>query len=194
VSRTSFFLPLLLSACGASAPTNEPAKASPPAGSADVERFLPLRADTLLEFVTIDEQTGDRGAMMMHVRRPRLGLVELEVGGRVQRLSLGPDGARLVTGGWLLKAPLAPGARFKGQFGEVEITSITASVQVPAGSFSGCLQTVEQGATAERKVTTVFCPDVGITRLEVEGSTGEGYGRVRSELRSYGPRVNIDAL
>jgi hypothetical protein len=185
---------LLLAACGASAPAAEPAKAPPPAESGDVERYLPLRADTVLAFDTVDEQTGERGAVMMQVRRPRLGLVELDVGGRVQRLSLDPNGARLVTGGWLLKAPLIPGARFKGQFGEVEVTSLTAAVQVPAGRFSGCLQTVEQSNNAERKVTTVFCPDVGITLLEVEGSTGEGYGRVRSELRSYGPRVNIDAM
>jgi hypothetical protein len=112
----------------------------------------------------------------------------------VQRLALESDGVRLVTGGWLLKAPLTPGARFKGQFGEVEVTSVTASVQVPAGKFTGCVQTVEQSATAQRKVTTVFCPDVGITLLEVEGTLGEDYAHERAELRSHGPRVDLDAM
>jgi hypothetical protein len=193
-SRFSCLVWLSLAGCGGGATASEPVKAAPATASGDVARFLPLRADSVLAFDTLDEQTGDRGALMMHVRRPRLGMVELDVSGRVQRLALEPDGVRLVTGGWLLKAPLTPGARFKGQFGEVEVTSISATVQVPAGRFAGCVQTVEQSTSADRKVTTAFCPDVGITLLEVEGSTGEGYGRVRSELRSHGPRVNIDAL
>jgi hypothetical protein len=186
-------LALAAAACGPGAPaeTGPPPK---PAHISDVERYLPLRAETVLAYDTFQENTGERGVLMMSVRRPRLGTVELDVGGRVQRLALESDGVRLVTGGWLLKAPLTPGARFKGQFGEVEVTSVTASVQVPAGKFTGCVQTVEQSATAQRKVTTVFCPDVGITLLEVEGTLGEDYAHERAELRSHGPRVDLDAM
>jgi hypothetical protein len=61
----------------------------------------------------------------------------------------------------------------------VEVTSVTTTVQVPAGRFTGCVQTVEQSTTAQRKVTTVFCPDIGITLLEVEGSIGDDYARER---------------
>jgi hypothetical protein len=185
---------VLALACGsAPPPTERPASASgAPAGS--VERYLPLRADTVLAFETWSENTNERGVLMMHVRRPRAGLVELDVGGRVQRLHVEPQGVRLATGGWLLKAPLEPGARFKGQFGEVEVSDVAASVEVPAGRFSGCVQTIEQSTSGQRKVTTVFCPDVGITLLEVEGSAGDDYDRERAALRSHGPRVDVQRL
>lgn len=186
-------LALLASACGASGPTPGPGSAPPAARVSDVEHYLPLTADTVLAYETFAENSGDRGILMMQVRRPRLGMVELDVGGRVQRLALERDGVRLVAGGWLLKAPLQPGARFKGQFGEVEITRVDASVEVPAGRFSGCVETVEQSATAQRKVTTVFCPEIGITLLEVEGSLGDDYGRERAALKSHGPRVDLEA-
>jgi len=180
-------------ACGGSAaPGGGPGAPEAPRIS-DVERYLPLKNDTVLAYETFSENTGERGALMMKVRRPRLSTVELDVGGRVQRLALEAEGVRLVTGGWLLKAPLTPGARFKGQFGEVEVTSTDKAIEVPAGRFSGCIETVEQSATAQRKVTTVYCPDVGITLLEVEGSIGEDYGRERASLRSHGPAVNLDA-
>jgi hypothetical protein len=184
---------IVLAGCGPSTPA-ETGPPPQPEHISDVERYLPLRAETVMAYDTFQENTGERGVLMMSVRRPRLGIVELDVGGRVQRLALESDGVRLVTGGWLLKAPLTPGARFKGQFGEVEVTSVTATVQVPAGKFTGCVQTVEQSTTAQRKVTTVFCPDVGITLLDVEGSVGEEYGRERAELRSHGPRVDLEAM
>lgn len=191
--RLLFIVALAAFACGGpSGPGGGPAAPEAPRIS-NVERYLPLKNDTVLAYDTFSENTGERGALMMRVRRPRLGSVELDVGGRVQRLALESEGVRLVTGGWLLKAPLSPGARFKGQFGEVEVTSIDKAVEVPAGRFTGCVETVEQSATAQRKVTTVYCPDVGITLLEVEGSLGEDYGRERASLRSHGPAVNLDA-
>jgi hypothetical protein len=196
LSRASFLLLFgpVLAACGGSRAAEQPGAKPARTEISDVERYLPLRADTVLAYDTYQENTGERGVLMMQVRRPRLGTVELDVGGRIQRLELDRAGVRLVTGGWLLKAPLSPGARFKGQFGEVEVTSVTTTVQVPAGRFTGCVQTVEQSATAQRKVTTVFCPDVGITVLEAEGSVGEEYGRERAELRSHGKRVDLDAM
>lgn len=181
-------------ACGGESASQNGGTAAPSQQITDVERYLPLQADTVLAYDTFQENTGERGVLMMQVRRPRLGTVELDVGGRVQRLALERDGVRLVTGGWLLKSPLAPGARFKGQFGEVEVTSVSANVKVPAGSFTGCVQTIEQNASAQRKVTTVFCPHVGITVLEVEGSVGEEFGRERAELRSHGKRVDLESI
>lgn len=194
VTRAAPALVALLLGCGGSGATANAAAPPTAAASSDVERYLPLRADTVLAYDTFQENTGERGVLMMHVRRPRLGTVELDVGGRVQRLMLEKGGVRLVTGGWLLKGPLAVGARFKGQFGEVEVTRISASVQVPAGKFTGCVETVEQSASAQRKVTTLFCPDVGITVLEVEGAVGDDYGRERAELRSHGQRVDLESL
>lgn len=159
-----------------------------------MEQFLPFEANTVSAFETSSEDSPEKGVLMMQISRPRPDAVELDVGGKIQRLTIVPEGAQVATGGWLLKTPLEEGARFKGQFGEVKIVSISRSIQVPAGKFDGCIETVEESQVAERRVTTVFCPKVGIVSLEAEGKLGKDYGRERALLRSHGPKVDINAM
>lgn len=184
---------LLALACG---PAQSQAPASQPerARITDVEQFLPFEPNTVSAFETSSEDSPEKGVLMMQISRPRPDTVELDVGGKIQRLTIVPEGAQVATGGWLLKTPLEEGATFKGQFGEVKIASITRSIQVPAGKFEGCIETVEESQIAQRRVTTVFCPKVGIVSLEAEGKLGKDYGRERALLRSHGPKVDINAL
>lgn len=160
----------------------------------DVERYMPLKADTVYAFETLIENSGEKGVLMMHVERPRANQAVLTVGGKAQRLEIEKQGIRLANGGWLLKAPLEVAAHFKGQFGEVVVRSIDAQVQVPAGRYSGCVETIEESPAVKKRVVTVFCPDIGIVSLDAEGSVGDDYGRERAVLRSYGPRVDINTL
>jgi len=160
----------------------------------DVERYMPLKADTVYAFETSIENSGEKGVLMMHVERPRASQAVLTVGGKAQRLEIDPQGIRLANGGWLLKAPLQVAAHFKGQFGEVVIRSTDAVAEVPAGRFSGCVETIEESPAVKKRVTTVFCPDIGIVSLDAEGSVGDDFGRERAVLRSYGPRVDIDKM
>ncbi|MEZ4222377.1 MAG: hypothetical protein R3B13_15675 [Polyangiaceae bacterium] len=181
----------LLAACGGSeAPAASPDKVAQPQVT-DVERYFPLLADTVLAYDTESEITGEKGMLMMQVRRTRAEHAELYVAGRAKRLELVADGIRLAGGGWLLKAPLTQGMRFKGDFGEVHVTQVGKSVSTPAGTFSDCVETVEQ--SGNRKVTTTFCRDIGIAELVVEGQVGEEFGRERAVLRSHGPKVDIGA-
>jgi hypothetical protein len=180
-------------ACGSSAP---PAAESAEAegATASVARYLPLQAGTVLAYDTLNETTAERGVVMLQVRRPRAHTVELDDGGRVQRLELVADGVRHSTGGYWLQLPIRVGTQFKGQFGKVMVTKLNRRIEVPAGKFTGCLETVEQDPTGSKQATTVFCPDVGMVSFEVEGTSGKLSTRVRFLLRSYGPKVDINNL
>ncbi len=72
----------------------------------------------------------------------------------------------------------------------MRVTSVNLSVDAPAGKFSGCLQTVEEAklGAATRKTTTVFCPGVGITELEIEAEQEGTSVLQRLTLKAFGPR------
>jgi hypothetical protein len=185
---------LFAAACGSKEPP--PRAAQPPAKILnDVSRYLPLKSDTVFAYDTMSEATGETGVLVVQITRPRPDMAELTVGGRAQRLDIGSDGIRHATGGYLLKAPLSLGARYKGQFGEVSITALDRAVQVPAGNFVGCIETVEEAKTpVAKKVTTTFCPDVGMVLLVAEGMVEGAYAAERASLRSFGPRVDLSAV
>jgi len=180
--------------CGGSQATQTAADPSDAVAVGPVDRFLPFRAGTVLAYESEDENTGQRGVVMLRVSRPRPDRVELNDGGQVQRLDVDPNGISHATGGYLLKTPLATGATFPGRFGTVTITKTEVSVQVPAGKFAGCLETEEAAPGGQGKATTVFCPDVGIVSLDVESVADGEYGRIRLVLRSHGAAVDVDAL
>ena len=185
---------LLMASCGGPTPAQTPSGSSEAAPVGPVDRFLPFRAGTVLAYESEDENTGQRGVVMLRVARPRPDRVELDDGGQVQRLDVGPTGVSHATGGFLLKTPLVTGATFTGRFGEVKITKTDVAVRVPAGSFTGCLETVEAAPGGQGQARTVFCPDVGIVSLEVESAAEGDYGSVRLLLRSYGAAVDIEEL
>jgi len=186
---------LLASACGGTPAAQNQSKLGPTKPAiTDVERYMPLKPDTVYAFETLIENSGEKGVLMMHVERPRANQAVLTVGGKAQRLDIDKQGIRLANGGWLLKAPLEVAAQFRGQFGQVVVRSIDAVVDVPAGRFTGCVETIEESPAVKKRVVTVFCPDIGIVSLDAEGSVGDDYGRERALLRSYGQRVDINEL
>ena len=77
-------------ACGPKPAASAAARSSADAGA--VSRFLPLTDQTVLSYETKDEDTGERGAIILQVSRRPSGGVELNDGGRVTRLELAPDG------------------------------------------------------------------------------------------------------
>lgn len=190
--RTEWALALLAVACGSPAPAAPSAKPVP--APDEVSRYLPLEDDTVLAFETRVESTGEKGVLMLQVRRPYGNIVELGVGGRVQRLEVMPHAIRNLDGGFLLKAPLRTGATWQGMAGTVRVTSDDKSVDVPAGHFDHCVETVEekQAQGGVKRITTDFCPDVGIVVLDVEASVGDEHAKETAHLRSRGKRVDLD--
>lgn len=193
ISRTSLqtfaaLCALSLASCGgASKPAPE---AAAPALAGGVERWLPLKDRTVFAYDTVSEPSGEKGMLVLEIRRPGSSLAELVVAGHVQRVEVAATGIRHASGGYLLKEPLDVGAKFRGDFGEVEVTSLTREAKVPAGNFTGCLETVESVAQAaySKRTTTVFCPGVGITLRRTEAESDEGSGAESMKLKSHGPK------
>jgi hypothetical protein len=188
-------LGLLLIGCGGpdAPPAASPSKATPsPPGPNDVERFLPLRDGFVLSYRVWLPGRAEPEQVIFQVERRSTTHVSLRSGNSAKQLELAADGVRLVTGGYLLKAPLAPGAEWTGPIGRVRVTATERSIDVSAGHFEGCLETTESApdGSGGPSVVTAYCPDVGIAEIRVSGADGEQ----RFELRSFGPRVDIDAL
>lgn len=183
------------SAVGCAGAVEAKAPAPSEAGaSRSVARLLPLEHDTVLSYETTSD-TGDQGILILQVRRPREGLVELDVAGRVQRLDVDESSVMHATGGYLLKEPIVAGATFRGAFGEVRVTTIEKSIRVPAGTFHSCVETIEESKVPFKRATSVYCPEVGLVSLVVEANGADGdMLRVESRLKSYGPRVILKSL
>ncbi len=177
-----------LAGCGSAGPA-----ASPSTGAAQKTEpfwpYLPLLDDTVAAFETESVDTGERGILMMRIRRPRPGLAELDIGGRVQRLELTAEGARLAEGGWLLRGPLVAGQTYPGRNGPITILNADRSLTVPAGSYTHCLETQETSSAST--VRTVFCEGVGIAEIHVEGGSAQNPSALTARLKSYGPRIDI---
>lgn len=184
---------VVVSACAARAAAPQGA-ARPEASEADpraseVERYLPLKDDTVFTYaVWLPESPGPEQLILQVERRAR-GRASLRSGDSVKRLVFVADGVRLLTGGYLLKAPLAPGAEWAGPSGRVVVTAFDKQASVPAGTFVGCLETTETGGQGPqaRSIVTTYCPEVGIVELRVDAEE-------RFELLRFGPYVRIEEL
>ncbi len=186
----------LLGACAGAPPSEVAASAATAApeltSGSEVERFLPLKANTVYSYRAWLPESAEPELLILQVERPSRSLANLRSGNSVKRIELVADGARLVTGGYLLKAPLAEGADWAGPAGRVRVTAVEREVTVPAGRFVGCLETTESdGRTGSvRTILTTYCPDVGIVKFKVES----GERQERFELQSFGPSVDIDRM
>lgn len=161
-------------------------------GSSQVQRFLPLKADTVFSYNAWSPESVDPELLILQVERTSDRLANLRSGSSVKRVEFAPDGVRLVTGGYLLKTPLTAGADWAGPAGRVRVTGVELEVNVAAGHFVGCLETTESDArgASPRTISTTYCPGVGIVKFSVD----DGERQERFELKSFGPRVNVDQL
>lgn len=155
----------------------------------DVDRLLPLENNTVFAYVTSDE-AGAKGIYIMEIGRPRAGLAELKVAGKIYRRSIGRDGIQAASGGYVLRSPLSADAKWKGEFGEVKVKSMSRTITVPAGSFSNCVETYESVTTPDytKSATSIFCPGIGMVYYAVEGEQDVVSVSQKLELKSYGPR------
>lgn len=181
---------VFLSGCGGASAGTSPA-ATTPTRPPTARQLLPLEHDTVFSYETTND-AGDQGLTILQIRRPRASLVELDIAGRVQRLDVDETSVMHAAGGYLLKDPISLGAGFRGAFGEVRVTELERTVQVPAGTFENCVATIEESQAPFKRAESVYCPGIGLVFLVVEGS-GEGGDlvRVESRLKSYGPRVTF---
>jgi hypothetical protein len=170
--------------------SSEDAQSAPPKKVPPLHSFLPLKDRTVSSFeVTTD--LGDKGILVLEIFRPRPELAELKIAGRVQRLTVEDNRISQATGGILLETPLEEGHSFKGSFGTVVIQKMDQVIEVPAGTYGGCLTTVEESTTPPKRSTSIYCPGIGLVAMTVESFDAEGPGEVSTRLTHHGPRVEI---
>lgn len=175
---------------GCGAPKKAPAESvQASAGPIHTSDWLPLEDNTVLDFDTSVEGTGEKGRLVMQVSRPRTNHIELNVAGKIRRLEAREDGVAIATGGWLLKQPFTVGATFQGLSGPVRIVGVDRPLEVPAGHYTHCIETEETTSTTTTRTT--FCPGVGIAKLVIEGTVNGEVRRETAELRFKGPRIDL---
>ena len=176
--------------CGPKAPVAS-GSAAPSAPSGPL-RYLPLEDGTVFSYETSTTPGNDHGLLVLEVRRPRPATAEFVVAGRVTHFTLTPDAVAHAAGGFLLREPLVAGAEWRGDFGHVRLTRVDARVTVGAGTFAGCVETVEELTTREgnKRTTTTFCPGVGIALRETEVEQGGEQQSERIALKSFGKRFD----
>jgi hypothetical protein len=186
---------MLAFGCGASGASST-AITEPPTGMKDavsgtkVERFFPLVDGKVYQYTTQNEM-GEEGLLIARVFRADGTHGELRYpSGRVKRFEYAEDGVKITpSGSYVLKAPLDATSTWRGENGgKTRILALNASVDVKAGHFAGCVQTLEErGGDQPVRYATTFCPDVGIVLLEA----ASGANLERAELKSYGAPTEV---
>ena len=157
-----------------------------------LERYFPLQNGFVYGYRTRSER-GDEGLLTTRAVRSDATHGELRYpSGKVRRFAYEPDAVRdVASNATVLQTPIADGTSYRGEHGgQATMTVLTVPVTVPAGSFSGCMRVVEERrGDRPLRVTTTFCPDVGIVALEAAGSGSSE----TAELTSYAPAVELPA-
>ena len=179
---------LSLVACGESHPPAAPSD-KPTVAATSTETYFPLEEGKLYNYVT--NEGGDTGMLVASVHRTDPQHGELRISNTSKRFVFLPEGVAYDSGGaFILKAPLEVGNTWPGEHGgTTKVTKVDAAPKVVAGSYSGCVETVEDGGRPPgSKYTTTYCPGVGMVRLEVSAAGGTA----KAELKSYGMPVKIE--
>ncbi len=177
----------LLAACGGS--TSVSGSAAPAKSSgASIETLFPLEEGRIYAYAT--SESGETGMLVAKVHRTDERHGELRLSNATKRFVYSDEGVAYDGGPFLLKNPIVVGAFWPGEHGgSTRIVSTEATPKVLAGTYSGCVQTVEEGARiAGARYTTTYCPGVGMVLLEVQAPGGDA----RAELKSYGMPVKIE--
>ncbi len=192
--KSFFVAPLLfcLLNCTAQAPTRAKANSSEKkiATPSRLTQLLPLRDRTVSTFLT-QTDAGEQGRFMLEISRTSEYQAELSIAGRTDQLSIGLTGIEHAFGGYLLKEPLEKGATFRGQFGTVTITQLDMTLELPAGHFEHCLETIEESTLPAKRATSVFCPGVGLAQFIVESDAADDLSRLEAQLLKHEKRVDL---
>jgi len=184
--------------CASSAPALVVATGDTTSPSSAVSRYLALFDGRIWAYDEEDEETKTGGIFVTRARKLTGARFSLTTGERARIVEMRADGVATENGIYLLKMPLAVGAEWPGEHGSnVRVAAVDKVVQVPAGTFAGCVETVENlaspmgGENPLRRITTQFCPDVGIASLRVEVWEQGKHAGERAVLRSFGEPVTI---
>jgi hypothetical protein len=188
VRRVRLSILALVAACGAEGQQTTAPPAAPTGGASSLERFFPLEEGKIYHYLT--REGSETGMLVAKVHRTGPSLGELRMSNATKRFALGPDGISYAGGAYILKAPAEVGNSWPGEHGgTTKIVATDASVEVPAGHYTSCLRTVEEGGRPPgSRYESTYCPGVGMVLLVVTAQGNEA----RAELKSYGLPVKIE--
>lgn len=167
-----------------------PTGASGVSSQTELERYFPLVDGTIYSYQT-ENEAGERGLLVARVHRADATHGELHFPSGKRKFYFAADGVHIEpTGDFVLAAPLAVGATFRGQNGgQARIEDTQVVIDVRAGSYRDCIRVVEdRGGDRRARYVTTFCPGVGV--VVIEAQSGTAYER--AELVHAGPPVNIE--
>lgn len=178
----------LFLACGDGTPPVTPTSSVKAPSGSSVEPFFPLEEGRIYAYAT--SENGETGMLVAKVHRTDPSHGELRLSNATKRFVFSPEGVAYDTGAFILKGPLAVGATWPGEHGgTTRVATMDASPKVVAGTYSSCVQTIEEGGRPPgAKYAVTYCPGVGMVLLEVQAGGGEA----RAELKSYGAPVKIE--
>lgn len=172
-------------------PASTQRSSEPLSSGTPLERLFPLVDRATYQYVLESDEGQD--VLLGRVSRTGAKRGTLHLPGGDKRFEYAADGIKLVSAPWgpvyVLQRPVTVGHRWRGEHGgTVEIIAVDVAVEVPAGHFEGCVQTLEtRGGDRPLRVATTYCPDVGIVLLEAAA----GASLERAALKSYGPPVEL---
>jgi len=196
--------PVPVLACLVASCAGSPNRAPAPVGDAKLPaspalRYLPLVDGNQWAYDAEDDDTGEKGMFVTRVHRllgPKFSLMSTQGS---HTLEVRAEGIfRVESDAYLLKVPLSGGAEWPGEAGAVvRVGALDRIVDVPAGKFVGCLETIEETRTKSggdplRRVTTTYCPDVGVALLHAEAWRGGKHLGEHATLRTFGKPVDFD--
>lgn len=188
VALLSVVLVSLAASCSGTSEVKAPAASGTATSGSAAERFFPLVEGKLYHYVT--RENGETGMLVARVHRTDATHGELRLSNATKRFVYGPSGVSYDGGATILKAPVEPGTTWPGEHGgTTKIAATEANVTVAAGTYSGCVQTVEEGGRIPgARYATTYCPGVGMVLLEVSAVGAEA----RAELKKYGDPEKIE--
>lgn len=153
-----------------------------------METYFPLEEGRLYNYAI--SANGSPGMLVSKVHRTDASHGELRSSSDTQRFVYSAEGVAKETGAFLLKAPLEVGKTWPGEHGgTTRVATTDAAPKVLAGTYSSCVQTIEEGgAVPGAKYASTYCPGVGLVLLEVTAPGND----IRAELKSYGFPVKIE--
>jgi hypothetical protein len=157
-------------------------------------KWVPPTDDVVYAYRTENRIDGTSGVLMMRVRRVSEDQIDLVSPSRTEPLRYTDQGLmRNRTGMYLLRTPLTPGTRWPSGLGaSSRVGKLDQSIKTEAGAFEGCAEVIEERLSPVRgTITTTFCPEVGMVRVETHAD--EPPIDERLELRSFGKPVDIMA-
>lgn len=158
----------------------------PPSQELTPARLYPMAAGSAWSY-DVDAGDGTTVLAIARVASVGEGVAAIQGGEGTTQYELRADGIyRIERGGYLLKAPLRPGARWSSGGGmEAEVTAMDAALETPAGQFRGCVEVVERGSPTGAVITTTYCPDVGPVQVLSSLIMTTGQVQVVARLRGY---------